>query len=330
MIGISLTAWLLLATPETADGIALSAVSGLVAGSALPMSVLSVLGSDRLRSVPVDDEGSSKQPHSVFAKLAPTGKEKGCCGYPLGEQGTYKLTYYWLAYESEYANEPYEIEIYTRQGFPIGRFPRAFVFELRLEGSGVLRDGRLINYDGRCAYGIGTCYQTLDPQSHPFGKGGQQRALLPFRSVAVDPRWVPLGTPLYMPELRGMKLPDGTLHDGCVRADDTGGGIRRREIDFFVESYANYKHLEEQLWNDHKVTPTVEEPRCAYLRQFDPGVDRRSESIDETATSFFKKPPPKPPVTKKNGKDRGRTKSTGRISQHVSPKSERSARKKHA
>lgn len=330
MIGISLTAWMLLAMPEAADGIALSAVSGLVPGSALPLSVLSVLGSDRLRNVPLDDEGSSKQPHSVFAKLAPTGKEKGCCGYPLGEQGTYKLTYYWLAYESEYANEPYEIEIYTRQGFPIGRFPRAFVFELRLEGSGVLRDGRLINYDGRCAYGIGTCYQTLDPQSHPFGKGGQQRALQPFRSVAVDPRWVPLGTPLYMPELRGMKLPDGTLHDGCVRADDTGGGIRRREIDFFVESYANYKYLEEQLWNDHKVTPLIEEPRCAYLRHFDPGVDRRSESIDETAVSFFKKPPPKPPVTKKPGKERGKPKATGRISQHVVPKSERSSRKKHA
>lgn len=295
-------ALLLLATPGTADGIALSAVSGLVPSGALPMSVLSVLSSDRLQALAPDGEGHSKQPHSVFAKLTPSSKEKGCCGYPLGETGTYKLTYYWLAYESEYANEPYEIEIYTRQGFPIGRFPRAFVFELRLEGSGVLRDGRLINYDGRCHYGIGTCYQTLDPQAHPFGKGGQQRALQPFRSVAVDPRWVPLGTPLYMPELRGMRLPDGSYHDGCVRADDTGGGIRRREIDFFVESYANYKFLEEQLWNDHKVTPHVEEPRCQYLRQFDPGVDRRSESIDETATAFVRRPPPKPPSAKSPAK----------------------------
>ena len=167
---------LLLATPGAADGLALSAVSGLVPSGALPMTVLSALSSDRLRALPTDGEGSSKQPHEVSPKLALRGKEKGCCGYPLGEPGTYKLTYYWLAYESEYANEPYEIEIYTRQGFPIGRFPRAYVFELRLEGSGVLRDGRLINYDGRCAYGIGTCYQTLDPQAHPFGKGGQQRA----------------------------------------------------------------------------------------------------------------------------------------------------------
>ena len=302
-------ALLLLATPGTADGVALSAVSGLLPSGALPYSVLSALSSDRLRALTPDGEGKSKQPHSVFAKLSQSGKEKGCCGYPLGETGTYKLTYYWLAYESEYATEPYEIEIYTRQGFPLGRFPRAFVFELRLEGSGVLRDGRLINYDGRCHYGIGTCYQTLDPQAHPFGTGGQQRALQPFRSVAVDPRWVPLGTPLYMPELKGMRLPDGSYHDGCVRADDTGGGIRRREIDFFVESYANYKYLEEQLWNDHKVTPHVEEPRCQYLRQFDPGVDRRSESIDETATAFVRRPPPKPPsaATTKKGSQRRTT-----------------------
>ncbi len=329
MFGISVTL-LLLATPGTADGVALSAVSGLIPSGALPMSVLSVLSSDRLRTLPSDEQGSTKQPHSFSAKLSPSGKEKGCCGYPLGESGTYKLTYYWLAYESEYANEPYEIEIYTRQGFPIGRFPRAFVFELRLEGSGVLRDGRLINYDGRCAYGIGTCYQTLDPQSHPFGKGGQQRALQPFRSVAVDPRWVPLGTPLYLPELRGMRLPDGSSHDGCVRADDTGGGIRRREIDFFVESYANYKYLEEQLWNEHRVTPLVEEPRCAYLRQFDPGVDRRSEAVDETAVAFFKKPPPRPTVIKKGTKDRSRNKPGSRLSHHLRPQDNRPSRKRPA
>ncbi|MBL9041833.1 MAG: hypothetical protein JNM83_09545 [Myxococcales bacterium] len=322
---------LLLATPGAADGLALSAVSGLVPSGALPMTVLSALASDRLRTLPTDGEGSSKQPHEVSPKLALRGKEKGCCGYPLGEPGTYKLTYYWLAYESEYANEPYEIEIYTRQGFPIGRFPRAYVFELRLEGSGVLRDGRLINYDGRCAYGIGTCYQTLDPQAHPFGKGGQQRALTPFRSVAVDPRWVPLGTPLYLPELRGMRLPDGSSHDGCVRADDTGGGIRRREIDFFVESYANYKALEEQLLNDHRVTPLVEEPRCTYLRLFDPGVDRRSESIDETAVSFFKKPPPRPPSIKKSGSQSKPSRRSTHHARHLSPQpADASTRKKRA
>jgi len=307
-------ALLFLTGPAFAEGLALSATSGLSPQAALPQAVLLALSSERLsgrlQDLSSDDDGYSKQPHTVYPKLQLGGKEKGCCGYPLGETRTFKLTYYWLAYESEYANEPYEIDIYTRQGFPIGRFPRGFVFELRLEGSGVLRDGRLLNYDGRCAFGIGTCYQTLDPETHPFGKGGQQRALVPFRSVAVDPRWVPLGTPLYVPELRGLRLPDGTTHDGCVRADDTGGGIKRREMDFFVENYATYKTLEDQLLFDAHITPFIEEPRCQYLRSFDPSTDRRSESIDETSTAVFRKPPPKPPSSPSKSRHKHRVPPT--------------------
>ena len=48
---------LLLATPGAADGLALSAVSGLVPSGALPMTVLSALSSDRLRALPTDGEG---------------------------------------------------------------------------------------------------------------------------------------------------------------------------------------------------------------------------------------------------------------------------------
>ena len=98
--------------------------------------------------------------------------------------------------------------------------------------------------------------------------------------MAVDPRFVPLGTPLFLPELVGVLMPDGSRHDGCVRADDTGGNIRRRELDFFVESYTNYKFVDEQLAGDNHVTPYIEEARCAYLRTADPSLDRRSEETD--------------------------------------------------
>jgi 3D (Asp-Asp-Asp) domain-containing protein len=240
-------------------------------------SALAALHGRRLSPDPDDDSKAAERP---YEKLDLRTKFKGCCGYPLGERGTFKMTFYWLAFESDYANEPARVDIYTRHGFVIGRFPQTFVFEFKLEGSAVLRDGRVLNYDGRCPYGIGFCFQTLDPVEHPMGKGGQGRALSPYRSVAVDPRFVPLGTPLYLPELAGMILPDGSRHDGCVRADDTGGNIRRRELDFFVESYANYKFLDDQLAGDNHVTPYVEEARCAYLRTSDPSLDRRSEETD--------------------------------------------------
>jgi 3D (Asp-Asp-Asp) domain-containing protein len=203
-------------------------------------------------------------------KVALIGKVKECCGYPISEREGFRLSFYWLAYESEYANLKYDTDIYTRQGYFLGRYPSAFVYELKLEGTGVLNDGRVINYDGECAYGMGTCFRTLDLSLHPLGTGVQQRPLIPFRSVAVDPRYIPIGATLYVPELVGIELPDGTRHDGCLRADDQGGAIKEHKLDFFVESYFNFKFIADNLWWRMKATPHLDEPRCAYLRLGDP------------------------------------------------------------
>jgi hypothetical protein len=104
-------------------------------------------------------------------------------------------------------------------------------------------------------------------------------------------------------------------HDGCVRADDTGGNIRRHELDFFVESYANYKFLDEQFWGNNHVTPYVEEPRCAYLRKFDPVVDRRSEETDWTRLEAARPPPPvnKPALSRKPPASSKKKKKTARL-----------------
>jgi 3D (Asp-Asp-Asp) domain-containing protein len=212
-------------------------------------------------------------------KLPRLGKIKECCGYPIGLQEGFRLSFYWLAYESEYANESYDTPIYTRQGFYIGSFPSAFVFELKLEGSGVLRDGRVLNYDGECNYGMGTCFKTLTLAEHPLGAGVQSRPLVPFRSIAVDPRFIPIGATVYVPELVGVLMPDGSRHDGCLRADDMGGAIKEHKIDFFVESYFNFKFIADNLWWRMKATPLLDEPRCAYLR-FNELRDRDNEQSD--------------------------------------------------
>jgi 3D (Asp-Asp-Asp) domain-containing protein len=204
------------------------------------------------------------------AKLPRLAKVKECCGYPIAERDGFRLSFYWLAYESEYANEKYDVDIYDRTGFWIGRYPSAFVFELKLEGTGFLRDGRLLNYAGPCTWGIGTCFDVLEPDEHPLGRGVQNRRLDPFRSVAVDPRRIPIGSPIFVPEIVGMELPDGTRHDGCLRADDQGGAIKGGKLDFFVESYFNFKYLADQLWWHLKATPHLDEPRCEYLRLGDP------------------------------------------------------------
>lgn len=194
------------------------------------------------------------------------GKNKLCCGYPMSENLGYALRFYWLAMQDRYADDFTEVDIYTPRGLFLGSFPQPFVRALRMEGSGLLSDGRVLNYAGRCRFGTGTCYEPLDVNTHPFGRGAGRRALVPFRSVAVDRTIIPLGDPLYIPEFDGLMMPDGTIHDGCVRADDTGGGIKKRKIDFFVVSYPNFRFLLAELWNVIWITPHIEPPRCQYLR----------------------------------------------------------------
>jgi 3D (Asp-Asp-Asp) domain-containing protein len=219
--------------------------------------------------LPMNPADHSKLDDERPIKLPLTAKIKECCGYPIGLKDDFRLSFYWVAYESEYASLHYDVDIYTRQGFFIGRFPSAFVFELKLEGSGILNDGRVLNYDGECNYGMGTCFKTLDPSEHPLGAGVQSRKLVPFRSIAVDPRYIPIGATVYVPELVGVALPDGTHHDGCLRADDMGGAIKQHKLDFFVESYNNFKFIADNLWWHLRATPHLDEPRCEYLRAHD-------------------------------------------------------------
>ena len=125
-------------------------------------------------------------------------------------------------------------------------------------------------------FGYGTCFEQLDIAQHPFGRGAGQRPLIPFKSVAVDPTVIAIGEPLYIPEFDGLSLPDGSIHDGCVRADDTGGGIKKRKMDFFVVTYGNFRFLLDQLLGPSWITPHVEAPRCEYLR--DSALSRRVDT----------------------------------------------------
>jgi 3D (Asp-Asp-Asp) domain-containing protein len=164
------------------------------------------------------------------------------------ELGSFQLTYYWLASETRPDGE--QIELQTKQCKTIARVSEAFAKNIRMEGSGVLGDGRVITLAGGCECGA-PCYRLAD-RSHRFGTGASARPLSPFRSVAVDPRLVRLGSMLYIPELDGMVMPGpapwgGFVHDGCVMADDRGGGIKGRQLDLFTVKRAHYTSLSRRL-----------------------------------------------------------------------------------
>lgn len=55
-----------------------------------------------------------------------------------------------------------------------------------------------------------------------------------MRTVATDPRYIPRRTRLFIRETVGMRMPDGTIHDGYWYASDTGGAIKGQKIDLYT------------------------------------------------------------------------------------------------
>lgn len=132
------------------------------------------------------------------------------------------------------------VTIYASKGGggcePITEVTKEFAAALELQGTGKLKDGRVLNIWGQCRCEHSPCFKVTESQ---WGTAGSGRPLQPFRTVAVDPKVVKLGSLLYVPLLEGRTMPGrapwgGFVHDGCVVADDTGGGIDGNQLDLFV------------------------------------------------------------------------------------------------
>lgn len=128
---------------------------------------------------------------------------------------------------------------------------KEFAVSLALQGTGKLRDGRLLNVASKadCPCDRKPCFHEI--QNQQWGTAGTGRALQPFRTVAVDPAVIKLGSLLHVPLLEGRTMPGrapwgGFVHDGCVVADDTGGGIKGFQIDLFVGRKGYYLGLSNQ------------------------------------------------------------------------------------
>jgi membrane-bound lytic murein transglycosylase A len=115
---------------------------------------------------------------------------------------------------------------------PCARFRK----QVRLQGSGTMPNGKLLTYSGK-KISLGGC-------DTAFGASGN--CLIPFISVAADPRYYSMGDIIQMPALKGkrIQLPNGKsmIHPGYLIVQDTGGAIRgRNRFDFFTGSY-NYNN----------------------------------------------------------------------------------------
>jgi 3D (Asp-Asp-Asp) domain-containing protein len=156
---------------------------------------------------------------------------------------------------------------------PLARVPRAFHDTLCVQGSGSLANGRTASFARRrcgCARtcprtGQQICFDTLDPDVFPWGRGAAGTAIVPLRSVAVDVSVIPLGTRLFIPEFVGLPM-DATgaaTHDGCFIAEDRGIQVIGQHVDIFTGRVAQTKRWNALLPTNRGVTVFVDDPRCA-------------------------------------------------------------------
>ncbi len=155
---------------------------------------------------------------------------------PLGK---FRNTYYYMIFESDYPKDEKTESILSLDGKLIAKVTKKYYKDLLIEGSGQLNDKRVVNWagvvDGKSRYHITTL---------AWGRGTGACALKPFRTIAADPSQIPSGAVVRIKETIGMKLPDGTKHDGIWRAEDTGSAILKDRIDIFIGKKSYNKLLD--------------------------------------------------------------------------------------
>ncbi len=146
--------------------------------------------------------------------------------------GPFVPTFYRILDEAapEWARDTPAEPLLARDGRVIARVSAAFKQKLDVEGSARLRDGRVVNLDEP----VGGRPRYLVVRNAPFGIGAPGYKLIPYRTVAVDPRRIKVGTVLYLPALAGLPLPSGEVHDGFCFAHDANSRATGREIGIFV------------------------------------------------------------------------------------------------
>lgn len=181
---------------------------------------------------------------------AAPGQPDARTGEPGESLGSFELTYYWVAYEGDHGGGA-ATDLFDPDCAVLATVSSDFADAIALEGTGRLIDGRLLNVAGACDCDSSPCFIEADAD-HPWGYGVQDRALVPFRSLAVDRDVIEYGTGLYLPALDGRTMPGEApwgdfRHDGCAVAADTGGAIVGMHIDFFVGIRDAYLELDGEL-----------------------------------------------------------------------------------
>ena len=184
--------------------------------------------------------------------------------------GTFKNTYYDFPSEGDFDGE--QISLMNAACKPIVSVPRSFYESICVQGSGTLKAGGTVSFakrDCSCAAecprtGQHICFDLLDQQAYPWGRGATGKGITPLVTVAVDSAVIPLGTPLYIPEYDGVArdAAGAARHDGCFLAEDRGLAVQGQHVDIFTGRREITKLWNQLVPSNSGVTVVVDSPHC--------------------------------------------------------------------
>ncbi len=177
-----------------------------------------VNGADVVDTLPTRPQGDAAPPPSI-----PSAPLDAATDSPL----RLAVTLYYTALESDYPSGQ-DASFRGPDGTVIAQVSSEFLRKASVEGSAKLSDGRVLNVAGKV-----NGEQRWQVVRAAYGLDAVGCPLIPYKSVAVGPD-IKMGTRLLIPETMGMKLPDGTRHDGIWYAVDRGSKIVEHRIDLFL------------------------------------------------------------------------------------------------
>jgi 3D (Asp-Asp-Asp) domain-containing protein len=210
-----------------------------------------------------EDDDQPLVPEKVARRVAVAASE----GRALG---VFRNTYYHFPTEGEFSGD--STPLFNAACEPIKSVPRGFHDAVCVQGSGLLSTGTTVSFakrDCSCAMECPRtnqriCFDVLDKEKFPWGRGATGKPITPLLTVAVDTDVIPLQTPIYVPEYDGVPrdASRSSMHDGCFIAQDRGLRVKGKHIDVFAGDQATT-----ELWNrlvpsNQGVTVIVDSPRC--------------------------------------------------------------------
>ena len=157
-------------------------------------------------------------------------------GYQTLISTVYYIPFYNLDRPYTCSGNEKKFTVRTTDKKPIAVLCHNHIKNCMMQGScAVIKDKKRLLLNYRSLSGKEPLFALLEQTECPYGRGPKSVCLEPFYTVAADLNFHKMGDVIYVPELKGITLPNGEIHDGFFIVRDTGGRIKgKNRFDFYT------------------------------------------------------------------------------------------------